>query len=342
MRPEAQQTLPRKTDASARRGGLLVVAAAWTLAGAACSAPQDPSAADEIELFAGAAAAPAARLHYLGGYVISHVEIVVVLWGPSVSSSVTGNIESFYKAVIDSPYFDWLGEYDPASQPGMNTHQRIHHGTSVTVKTISPAVASGTVTDVQIRAELQKQIAAAALPAPSVDATDGTTNTLYMLYFPPGLTIDQGGGKLSCRSWCAYHGHVKIAGAPSSGGSAGGGGKDAGAGAVVSEADAGRDALGSDGRSASPDLAAGPSPPPDAAPSTPAPDAAPGPGRSTTGSVSGTGGETARTDGGGAHGCAFAATSIGSHCWSTQLLSALVGGLARRRRRPGLVGLQRW
>jgi hypothetical protein len=159
----------------------------------------------------------AQAFRYGGGPVVSHVEVVVVFWGNGVSSIATANMENFYKAIVDSPFMDWLGEYDSAGQPGANTNQHIGHGTASAVKavTISPAVTLGIVTDGQIQAELQKQVTAGVLPKPTADPVEGHVNTLYAIYFPPGLTIRDAAGGLSCQAYCAYHGAVTIAGAPS-------------------------------------------------------------------------------------------------------------------------------
>jgi hypothetical protein len=63
-----------------------------------------------------------------------------------------------------------------------------------------------TITDTQIQSELLAQITAGHLPAPALDAA-GNPNTLYMIFFPPGKTISQGGSN-SCQAggFCAYHG----------------------------------------------------------------------------------------------------------------------------------------
>ena len=60
--------------------------------------------------------------------------------------------------------------------------------------------------DAQIQSELLAQITAGHLPAPVLDAA-GNPNTLYMIFFPPGKTITQGGSN-SCQAggFCAYHG----------------------------------------------------------------------------------------------------------------------------------------
>jgi len=161
--------------------------------------------------------ARAQPFRYGGGPVVSHVEVVVVFWGNGVSSIATGNMEKFYTSIVDSPFMDWLGEYDSAAQPGANTNQHIGHGTPSAVRavTIAPSVTTGIITDGQIHAELQRQVAGGVLPKPTADPAEGHVNTLYAIYFPPGLTVQDGAGGLSCQAYCAYHGAVTIAGAPS-------------------------------------------------------------------------------------------------------------------------------
>src|SRR4051812_8085446 len=62
---------------------------------------------------AAAAAAPAnVHLNYYGGHVISNVHVIPVMWGSNVPSAVATGMAPFYSAVTDSPYFDFLAEYD--------------------------------------------------------------------------------------------------------------------------------------------------------------------------------------------------------------------------------------
>ena len=59
------------------------------------------------------AAAPAnAWLNYYGGRVIANVHVVPVMWGSHVPAQVSSQMGSFYAAVTDSPYYDFLAEYD--------------------------------------------------------------------------------------------------------------------------------------------------------------------------------------------------------------------------------------
>lgn len=146
-------------------------------------------------------AASSLQLQYYGGHVISNVKVVAVFWGPNVDSQIQSQIGGFYSSVTNSGYMDWLSEYDTnitavGGQQGTNQH--IGRGTFVGAYTISPAVTSGTIDDSAIQTEINTQINNGALPAPDAD-------TIYMTYFPKGLTITQGGSS-SCSAFCAYHG----------------------------------------------------------------------------------------------------------------------------------------
>jgi len=149
-----------------------------------------------------------AQLVYNGGPVISNVQVVVVYWGNNVSSVVTNGITGFYQTVVDSTYLDLMYEYSTkgVNYNGNTTNQQIGHGTVLGPYTIIPSATSGTIDDTAIQAELQKQIKNGVLPAVSIDA-QGQSNTLYTVYFPPGMTITQGGSS-SCVAggFCAYHG----------------------------------------------------------------------------------------------------------------------------------------
>jgi hypothetical protein len=150
-------------------------------------------------------AAPAgAHLTYYGGKVIQNVKVKQVLYGsgtyiPELTSVASPNMASFYTQVTNSAYFDWLSEYNTASPA-----QAIGRGSFLGAVSITPAASrnGATITDASIQAEIAAQIAAGALPA----ADD---NTIYMVHFPSGKTISQGGSS-SCVSggFCAYHGTV--------------------------------------------------------------------------------------------------------------------------------------
>ena len=136
------------------------------------------------------AAAPSAHLTYYGGPVISSVKIITVFWG-SAATTYQSQLGQFFSTVTASSYFDWLSEYDTPTQ-------NIGRGTFAGTVVDATPPAGTTIDDSQIQTELSSLIDQGKLPA-----NDG--NTLYMVYFPPGLTITMGGSQ-SCQAFCAYHG----------------------------------------------------------------------------------------------------------------------------------------
>jgi hypothetical protein len=157
-------------------------------------------------------AAPAgAHLSYFGGPVISNVHVVEVLYGSGsynaqVAGTTTPTMGNFFSDLTSSGYITLLSQYDTPASGG--TGQTIGNGTFDGLFQIVPSAGNNgsTIDDTQIQSELLAQINAGHLPAPVLDAA-GNVNTLYMIYFPPGKTITQGGSS-SCVAggFCAYHG----------------------------------------------------------------------------------------------------------------------------------------
>jgi len=165
-----------------------------------------------------AVAPTGAHLSYYGGRVVSNARVVAVLWGsgsylPQLTGAGTPNIPSFYAGVLQSPYVDWLAEYNTAGRlsiGGTTTNQVIGRGSYLGQYTIIPAAANNgaTISDAQIQAELASQLTAGHLPPPSRDAS-GNANTYYAVFFPHGKTITLGADTscvLSSTGFCAYHG----------------------------------------------------------------------------------------------------------------------------------------
>ena len=158
-------------------------------------------------------AAPAgAHLTYFGGPVISNVQVVQVLYGSGsynaqVAGTSTPSMGNFYGDFLGtSGYVSLMTQYNTPVSGG--TGQTIGNGTFAGLFQIVPAAGNNgsTITDAQIQSELLAQINGGHLPAPVLDAA-GNPNTLYMIFFPPGKTISQGGSN-SCQAggFCAYHG----------------------------------------------------------------------------------------------------------------------------------------
>lgn len=143
---------------------------------------------------------------YFGGPLVSNAEIVVVFWGSNVDPNTVSGIGGFYEAVLGSSLMNMLSEYNSLGRsPG--TNQAIGHGTLKGSYTITPSQAdSGTkLNDGDIGRELVLQITNGALPGPTFDAA-GIQNTIYMIYFPPGISIvGPSASGTSCVDFCGYH-----------------------------------------------------------------------------------------------------------------------------------------
>lgn len=155
--------------------------------------PLHPGAGAEI-----IAPAVAPQLTYLNGPLITSVEVFAVFWGTAWNtaphSALMPQINQFFDFILTSPLIDQLSEYNV---PGYT----IAHGkrTGTTLLT-SPALGSS-VQDSAIQKMLQNQISSnSAFPQPS-------PNTLYFVYFPPGVKVIQGGAG-SCTAFCGYHNDV--------------------------------------------------------------------------------------------------------------------------------------
>jgi uncharacterized protein (TIGR03382 family) len=153
-------------------------------------------------LAASDASAASAHPAYYGGHVVSNPSVVAVSWGPSVDANVVNGMPGFYASILQSPYLDWVSEYSTVALTGVTdglpgTNQRIGRGTFFGSYTITPSLSGTYLSNTQILDELQAQIAAGNLPAPLKDAS-GNANTVYMVNFPPGVTITSYGGGVSC------------------------------------------------------------------------------------------------------------------------------------------------
>ena len=153
-------------------------------------------------------AAGTATAQYFGGTVTANPKIYVVWWGDpaNINSALTaakGGIADFFAGVTNSSYMDWLNEYDTnitiqagSHKGSAGTGQLIGRGNYVAAITLSN-IPSGNVTDAQIQSTLDQAFVAGTLPPPD-------DNTLYAIYFPPGVTISLDGSS-SCSSFGAYH-----------------------------------------------------------------------------------------------------------------------------------------
>jgi hypothetical protein len=149
-----------------------------------------------LMLFGSSAGAATANVTYRGGPVLAKATVIPVFWGASVQFS--DKLSGFYQAVLNSAYYDWLKEYDtPTTNIGRGAVEASYADTA--------APAGTSITDAQIQTELGKLIDAGKVAPPDA-------NSLYMVHFAPGITIDDGTGAKSCNQFCAYHGSFTHAG----------------------------------------------------------------------------------------------------------------------------------
>jgi MYXO-CTERM domain-containing protein len=132
-----------------------------------------------------------------GGPLIQSVKVVDVFYSPG--HKYKAMLEDFYKAILQSPYFDWLTEYNVGSY-------KISRGSFVTSFEDTNANPT-TVMQVNPETYLKGLITANKVPPPD-------DNTMYMLYFPSGVDPTDGSGP-SCISngdYCAYHSNFTTGG----------------------------------------------------------------------------------------------------------------------------------
>jgi hypothetical protein len=154
-------------------------------------------------------AATNAHLTYRGGPVLPNVQVVTVFWNNKVQFQK--ELDTFYGEITSSAYYDWLTEYNTSTQT-------IGHGKLLASHVDTGAPTQTALTDADVQNEVGRLIDEKKVPAPN-------ENTLYMVHFPPGVSIDD-----SCVTFCAYHGSFDHNGArvaygvmPDQGGSCDGG-----------------------------------------------------------------------------------------------------------------------
>jgi hypothetical protein len=146
------------------------------------------------------AAAPAAAPHltFRNGPLIASVEVFTVFWGSAWQSAPNNammhEVNQFFDFILTSSLIDQLTEYDVANF-------KITHGRRTGTTLITSPVLHHSVNDSTIQHTLQHEIATNnAFP-------QSTPNTLYFLYFPPGVKVIQGGAG-SCTAFCGYHNDI--------------------------------------------------------------------------------------------------------------------------------------
>ena len=147
--------------------------------------------------------APKAHLTYHNGPLLTNVQVFTIFWGAAwlkkSQAKLIPKINQFFDFIVTGSLMDLMAQY---SVPG----KTIGHGSRIGTATISNsepgnAIPGGReVTDAQIQQALQQFIDAQTIPAP-------TSNTLYFVYLPPGVTSLLGAAR-SCHVFCGYHSHA--------------------------------------------------------------------------------------------------------------------------------------
>jgi hypothetical protein len=151
------------------------------------------------------------KLSYFSGPIVMSPVIVPVFWSSHVNAALTApttGIAQFFADVTQSTtYWPWLTEYDTVGLTG-GSEQSILPGSATAGVTLVPSRCASTtnctVTDAEVQTELTNQINAKVLPAPTLDCT-GNVQTIYMIEFPPNVTVQGPGIGDSCVQFCAYH-----------------------------------------------------------------------------------------------------------------------------------------
>src|SRR5260370_3973303 len=134
------------------------------------------------------------KLTYRNGPLLGSVQIFASVWGAAWNNApqaaLLPKVNQFLDFILASQLLDQLAEY---SVPG----QKIARGSLIGTITLTTPAPGKTVDDSAIQTFLQQQISTGTLPA-------ATSDTLYFVFPPPGVTVTQG-GSASCKLFCGYH-----------------------------------------------------------------------------------------------------------------------------------------
>jgi len=134
------------------------------------------------------------KLTYRNGPLLTSVQVFTIFWGAEWNNApqdaLLPKLNEFFDFILASQLLDQLAEY---SVP----NQKIARGLLIGTITLTAPALGKTVDDSAIQALLQQQISVGTLPAT-------TSNTLYFVFLPPGVTVTQGSSG-SCTVFCGYH-----------------------------------------------------------------------------------------------------------------------------------------
>lgn len=130
-------------------------------------------------------------LSYCGGALIPNPNIIPIYWNSAVKNQATFN--AFYAAIVGSNYMSFFTEYSTASY-------KFTTGTRGTPYVDNKASTS-LISQATVEAELIRLISSGLIPL--------ALNNVYMIHFPPGVTISTKYGN-SCSEWCGIHQYVSF------------------------------------------------------------------------------------------------------------------------------------
>jgi hypothetical protein len=143
---------------------------------------------------AAVAAPPAsAQLTYRGGPLLATVEVFTIFWGSAwqgAQARLVQQLNDFFRYVVSSPLLDQLAEYSTAAVS-------IGQGSLAGTLTVAGSEPGRTISDAAIQNAILDWIAQGTI-------RKTTSNSLYFVYLPPGVTADLG-GQQSCSAFCGYH-----------------------------------------------------------------------------------------------------------------------------------------
>jgi len=141
---------------------------------------------------------PPPQLTYRGGPLLTKVEVYTLYlgsaWAAPALATMSSDINKFFGSVLASDLIGGLSEYSTGSY-------QIDTGRFLGTTTLSDVELATSVTDEWIRSKLVELTnPGSALPPPS-------SNLLYFVYLPPGVSLVLGGSK-SCQAFCGYHDQI--------------------------------------------------------------------------------------------------------------------------------------
>jgi hypothetical protein len=135
---------------------------------------------------------------YYGGALVQRPKVFVYYW--SGSAPFQGELEPFYAAITNSPFLDWMKEYDAQNHANTDVYA-IRRGSWIGSFVDTGAQATGTITVSNVASRIAAMAGTNGVPSPDAD-------TIYAVQIPSTLTVsdDRNGQGDSCTKWCGIHG----------------------------------------------------------------------------------------------------------------------------------------